>query len=39
MFLACEAVPETLAGRAAIDVLLGDVDEVLLAKTAVRFRA
>jgi hypothetical protein len=32
------AIGQPLAGRTPIDILLGDVDEVLLAKTAVRFR-
>ena len=34
-----EAVLEALAGRTSIDILLCDVDEVLLAEAAIRFRA
>jgi hypothetical protein len=33
------AIGEPLASRTSIDVPVGEVDEVLLAKTAVRFRA
>ena len=39
MLVSGEVVFEILAGRAAIDVLLRQVDEVLLAETALRFRS
>ncbi len=34
LFLVCEVVDQALTGRAPIDILIGQVDEVLLAKPA-----